>query len=124
MSEFNETMLSKISFVESKNDIKLDFYDSSNGSDLDSVYCKTVYAFNYHTSLEADEECLPCFVLDVSIAKLDKDEIDRSFEKFNFKFNFCDGPAVPKSDEYYLLKIEGGPIYISIICNRIDIIKP
>jgi len=108
-------------FVEFKNDIKFEFYDSSNGNDVGEIYCKNIFAFNYHTTFEPNEETMPCLVLDVSSSKLEKDDVRLTFEKMNYSFYFSDSPAIPKSDEYYLFKIQGGPIDVSILCQQVEV---
>lgn len=120
---FTEVMLNRVNFVEMKNDVKFEFYDATSGYDLGEVICKNIFAFNFHTTFEPTEECLPCLVLDVSSSKLEGDAIESSFRKLNYGYTYSDGLAIPKSIEYYLFKIEGGPIVVSIICTNIEVIK-
>ena len=120
---FTEVMLNKITFVEFKNDIKFEFYDSSNGNDIGEIYCKSIFAFNYHSTFEPNEETMPCLVLDVSSSKLENDDVRLKFENINYSYNFSDNLAVPKSDEYHVFKIQGGPIDVSIICQQVEVTK-
>jgi len=118
---FIEVMLNKMAFVELKNEIKFEFYDSSNGNDVGEIYCKNIFVFNYHTTFVPNEDTMPCLVLEVCSSKLEESDLRSKFEKVNYAFSFSDSPAIPKSDEYYLFKIQGGPIDISIICQQVEV---
>lgn len=119
---FKDVMLNRMAFVDLKNNVKFEFYDSSSGNDLGEVICMNIFAFNYHTTFEPNEETLPCLVLDVSISKLEnKGDISEAFKKLNFAYSYSDGLAIPKSSEYHLFRIQGGPIEVSILCQRVDV---
>ncbi|BFT72379.1 hypothetical protein [Paenibacillus sp. P36] len=118
---FSDVMLDKIKFIDNRQDIQFEFYDSENGNDLGKVICEKIFLFNCHTAFEPNEESFPCFVLDVNIHELENDDIVLKFKKYNYGYSGGDKPIIPKSAAYHLLKIEGGPIDITVICERIEI---
>ncbi|BFT72357.1 hypothetical protein [Paenibacillus sp. P36] len=120
---FSNVMLEKIKFIDNRQDIQFEFYDSENGNDLGKVICKNIFLFNCHTAFEPNEDSFPCFVLDVNIHELENDDIVLKFKKYIYEYGESDKPIIPKSEVYHLLKIEGGPIDITVICERIEFNK-
>lgn len=121
---FKDVMLNRVAFIDLKNDLKFEFYDSSTGNNLGEVICKNIFSFSYHTTFEPNEETFPCFVLDVSASKLkSEDDVSQAFKKLNFRYSYSDGLAIPKSDEYNLFSIQGGPIDLTVLCKSVDVMK-
>ena len=119
---WKEVMLDKIAITEGQNDVKLSFYDSTTGEDIVKLICNHVVNFNYSSSFQKFElgDEFPCFVLDVSIKKI-KQGLEEILIKNRFAFSQQGTPAIPQFDSYYLLKVEGGPVYVEIIANKIEI---
>jgi len=125
---FDEPMLNKVNFINGKNAINFEFYDSSSGQDLGDITCNNIFIFNYHTNFKPNEESFPCLVFDVYTEKLtNNDEIKSIFKKLNYGYSSgyvqSDIPAIPKSDSYYYFKIVNGPVDISVVCQNVEVHK-
>ncbi|WP_291571899.1 hypothetical protein [Clostridium sp. UBA4548] len=122
-SVFKEVMLSRLLFSEGKHDVKFEFYDSYSGVDIGQVICKNIFSFNFNTAFVPNEESFPCFVLDVAIEQLIKEEVVEQFKKSNYSYTDGGQPVIPQSEQYWIFKIQGGPLDIKIICDKIETTK-
>ncbi|WP_108532220.1 hypothetical protein [Paenibacillus elgii] len=118
---FSNVNLNRIDFIGGRPDIKFEFIDSIHGSHKYSgeIVCKHILVFKMDTSFEIEDDFpFPCFLCDVIVSKLEEDNIQSMFDKLNYGYR-----DVPKATDYYLIKMMGGDIGITIICNKVEINK-
>ncbi len=115
-----EVMLNKIEFNQEENSICFEFYDTSTGDDIGKVICKNIFKVDMNAGFLRDEEKFPCFVLDITYGELNVSEVVKSFKWLNYSFRNLDEPMIPKSETYWYLGIEGGPIEIHVISENIE----
>lgn len=115
-NNFKEPLLKKISFLNNNNDVRFDFLDSLNGEESGYIICKNVFSFCTSSFCEEDVYT-PYLVLDLEFHTLDNSEVETCFKNMNFMFT-----TIPKSSDYYFLKMEGA-ICISLICEKIEVCK-
>lgn len=122
---FSNVSIEKMNFINEKNDIKFEFIDSYKDSNnyCGEMTCKNIYTFKMDTAFEDDEFCFPCFICDITSVKLDKSQIDLNFKKLEYEYKYSDGTIIPKSEEYHLVRMEGGEVNISIICGKVELNK-
>ena len=64
------------------------------------------------------EETLPCFVLDITIDKIRKQNVAELLKNNSYSFFYADGePTVNEDELYYLFAVQGGGIEIIVICH-------
>lgn len=120
---FNGEMLNKISFINEDGDMKLEFYNSTTGKDIGYIICENIFIYNFNANFLPEEERFPCLIQEVYISELNNDKIQDKFKELNYAYSYSNGIVVPESDEHHFLKLEGGPIYITVVCGKIEIIK-
>ena len=122
---FSNVSVDNMNFINGKNDIKFEFIDSYKDSNkyCGEIICRNILTFKMDTAFEDNEFFFPCFVCDVTIIKLDENHIESKFNELRYAYKYSDGLAIPKSEEYHLIRIEGGELDISIICSGIEINK-
>ena len=115
---YNEVMLNNIVF-NNNNSIRFEFYNAT-GRDMACVLCRSVLLFQYNSTLLLGEESLPCYVLDVTEEQVDVSGMIDYLLNNKFSFHQFNGsPTLPKENSYYIFRIQGGPIDISVACVQI-----
>lgn len=116
---FEDVVLERIAFREGKRDLEFRFGDYYSGT-LGEIVCENVFAFNFNTLYRKDEETFPCFVKKVEFSRLKEDEIILMFEKLGHGTECHSGVAPSKEHKYHYVKVEGGPVCIRIICEKVE----
>ena len=111
-----DVMLEK--FSNKENDIIFSFYDNF-GNTLQDIKCKNVMCMNYSNSLPENEDVFPCLVLNVEVELIDPQNISEQLNYMKYGFSLNNNPVIPISNKYWHLIIEGGPIYVEVICSNI-----
>ncbi len=110
--------LEDIFFESTTNSIVFKLYDTAKYSNT-ILKCYNVMCMNYSCLPPNFEELLPCLVVDIHYKRLNNDMISKSLFDLNFAFKWNETLFVPKNEEYWRIKFEGGPIFFDIICAKI-----
>jgi len=118
---FSSVNIDAISFINSKNDMRFDFHESTISYNLcGSLSCKDILLLKLKNNFDSDEDrLLPYFICDVSALKLNSlEEIEEKFKQLNHDYS-----GMSENNEYYFVSFDGGDIDVKIICKSIDILK-
>lgn len=122
---FSNVSIDNMNFINGKHDIKFEFIDSYKDSNkfCGDIICKNIFTFKMDTAFEDDEFCFPCFICDVTYTKIEKSDVESKLKELKYGYKYSDGLAIPKSEEYHLIRMEGGEVDISILCGKVEINK-
>ena len=113
--------ISSVTFSIDGKDIIFEFLDMFNGKLAFSLKCKQVYVFNYCNNFD-DDEGFACYVGEISVVKLSKNNIENQLINLGYNFIDLDGRTViPESNDFCSINIIGGELLISVICIEYEL---
>lgn len=119
----NDTNISSIKFSIDGKNIIFDFLDMIIGKPIFLLKCKQVYLFNYCNNFDKDEG-LTCYVGEVSVERLVKDNIEKQFIKLGYNFTDLSGRiCIPEVNNFFCINIAGGELSINVICVEYELQK-
>ncbi len=120
---FSDVNLDKISFSPTGRNICLDFIDMRYGEFTGKISCDAVSFFHYQTCLPNDEG-LPCYVGEASSCDINQTGMDEFLRENGYAFyKSVDAPISPDDLAFVLVRIIGGEVVLTLICEKINVIE-
>lgn len=122
---FSNVSIDNMNFISKRQDMKFEFIDSFKNSNQSCghIICKNIFIFKMDTAFEDNEFDFPCFICDVNSIKIEKSDIELTLKELKYAYKDSNGLAIPNREEYYLVKMEGGELAISILCAKVEVNK-
>jgi hypothetical protein len=117
MNKFKNVNLDKIAFSQDGKNIILSFIDSYQGKPIGSLCCNSVLYIKLQNFFEGDG--LPCFVGEVNVHELKKDELKSILGEINFSFKGSIPEFCNKNDNFFRVTVDSGEIQIYILCAAV-----
>ena len=118
---FCDVNLAEIAFARDGLELTLTFLSMDNGSEVGRLRCSGLLAVKYHTVLSA----LPLYVGEVNHDEFDSSQATEALKRLDYSFvNGSGSVLIPRLDRLHYVHIEGGEVYMEIICKGLDSAYP
>ena len=113
--------LDNVSFLNNGTSLRFDFINMNDGESYATIICKEVCLFRYDNAFESEGDAFPCYIIEVTVNRVNNENIDRVLNELQWNFELSDQyHSQFFSTENHLISINSGEVHILVLCNGYD----